>query len=75
MQPRVGGSNEWYVVRLAVVWRIQKAHPGWKEPCWRNSGRRADEGFAFDLVGTEYPAVEKEHKFCLGVTENSQPTS
>jgi hypothetical protein len=66
MQPRVGGSNEWYVVRLAVVWRIQKALPGWKEPYWGNSGRRADEVFAFDLVGTGYPAVGKEHEFCLG---------
>jgi len=59
-------SNEWYVVRLVVAWRIAKALPGWKEPCWGNSGRRADEASAFDLVGTGYPAVEKEHKFCLG---------
>ena len=66
MQPRVGGSNEWYVVRLAVVWRIQKALPGWKEPRWGNSGHRADEVSAFDLVGTGYPAVGKEHEFCLG---------
>ena len=66
MQTRVGGSNEWHVVRLAVVWRIQKALPGWKEPCWGNSGHRADEVSAFDLVGTGYPAVGKEHEFCLG---------
>jgi hypothetical protein len=59
-------SNEWYVVRLAVARQIQKALPGWKEPRWGNSGRRADEASAFDLVGTEYPAVEKEHKFGLG---------
>ena len=58
--------NEWYVVRLAVAWRIQKALPGWKEPCWENSGRRADEVSELDLMGTGYPAVGKEREFCLG---------
>jgi hypothetical protein len=65
MQPRVGGFNEWYVVRLAVVWRIQKALPGWKEPYWGNSGCRADEVPVLDLAGTQYPAAEKEHWFYL----------
>jgi hypothetical protein len=65
MQLRVGGSNEWYVVCLAVVWQIQKALPGWKEPCWGNSGRRADEVPVLNLAGTQYPAAEKEHWFCL----------
>ena len=66
MQPRVGGSNEWYVVCLAVVWQIQKALPGWKELCLGNSGRRADEVSGLVLMETEYPAVERKHEFCLG---------
>jgi hypothetical protein len=63
----VVNSNGWYVARLAVARRIQNALPSWKELCWGNSGHRADEVSVFDLVGTEYPAVEKEHEFCLGL--------
>jgi len=61
-------SNEWYVFRLAVAWRIRKALPGWKEPCRKNCGRRAGEVSVLDPMGTEYPAVEEEH----GVTKTSQ---
>ena len=57
-------SNEWYVVCLAGA--RQKALLCWKEPCRGNSGRRADEVSESDLMGNGYPAVEKEHEFCLG---------
>jgi hypothetical protein len=62
----VVGSNEWYVDRLAVAQRIQKALPVWKEPCWGYSGRRAGKVSVLYLVGIEYPVLEKEHEFCLG---------